>query len=65
MLAPPLQQNYILFFLDISVKISMNIYFKAGSVSGSLHLYYLYIFIHTPYSVTFFLEVIFIFLIVQ
>lgn len=54
MLAPPLQQNYILFFLDVSVKINMNIYFRDGSVSASLHLYDLYIFIHTPYLVTFF-----------
>lgn len=63
MLAPPLQQNYLLFLVDISVKIGMSIYFKAGSVSASLHLYYIYIFIH--FILLPFLEVIFIFLIVR
>lgn len=36
MLAPPLQQSYIVLFLDISVKINMSIYFNTKSQFPSI-----------------------------
>lgn len=62
MLAPPLQQSYLLLFLDISVKINMNIYFKTKLQFPSISTISTYS--YTCLIKLHFLEVVFMFLIV-